>query len=432
MRTNQLIQEPKTKKERKGADLLFLLFIVLLTQGFLPLKLAGVVMIYLLRPQPLFDLKINRTGIFYGSMILLSSLSIMTFIQAPKTNYLAIYGIGLLIWLMCLMAFLQIYHHLKSTSAEGADKTIHYFFLVVATSSVIEIVGLIFGGRDLNPFVGLSAGDMVIGIFANSSVNMIVLGFFIVYYLFKKNYVLSIMAGILALSTTYMSGLIIFFGILGAYIFFSGAISFKMKARLIFLGAFLMIMIMSLSPGNIEYATNILRDTSKGRLPRKIVSFEQTANFMTESPINFLVGAGLGNFSSRLAFFAGGEYSVNFPSDWTYRHENFEKNHFGLWNHEILSKPFNDGTANQPFSVYNQFFGEYGIIGVILLFGVYIGAYYRYYSLLTYGKLMIFIMLGFFVLDYWFEYFATIVIFDWLMTRDWFNAQSLKEVKPIT
>ncbi|TJY34768.1 hypothetical protein [Pontimicrobium aquaticum] len=267
------------------------------------------------------------------------------------------------------------------------------------------------------PFSNMSAGDNVKGLFRNSSVNMVVMSFYSIFFIYRKEYKYFVLAIFITLLTFYMSGLLLFTGVVLAYVFFNLSINRKLKV----LGVLLLILLLFIliSPKNVKYVQKILNDkiSSKTDPPRKLVSFDQTLDHWVSSSRNFIYGSGGGKFSSRTSFITGGEYVGWFPQKLTYLSPDFEGNHFQLWNSKILSIPYKDGTSNQPFSFYNKIVGEYGLIG-ILLFLIYLSIPLKYYKHLSYGRVIFLLIFAYFLLDYWFEYFSVIVFFELFIFLD--------------
>ncbi|NAS31626.1 hypothetical protein GTQ40_11635 [Flavobacteriaceae bacterium R38] len=257
----------------------------------------------------------------------------------------------------------------------------------------------------------MSTGDFMKGIFTNSSVNMIISSFFFFFYLQRRKFKWAFAALAAVMFTTYMSGIVIMIGILAIFFLTSDVLKRKQKIILISLLVFFVILIYIFSPGNIDYVYNNLSAIFGERPPRKITSFVQTFNYWTEDPINFIFGGGSGKFSSRVAFLTSGDYASWFPTSLEFASKDFIENHFSLWNTEVLKIPYNDGTANQPFSVYNTMIGEFGLLGIVLfLFYLYIPL--KYFKNLAYGKLVLGAILFYFLLDYWFEYFSVMIFFE--------------------
>ncbi|MEZ4780274.1 MAG: hypothetical protein R2816_01340 [Flavobacteriaceae bacterium] len=278
---------------------------------------------------------------------------------------------------------------------------------------IVQYIGISIKYKSIIPFIDyMGSGDYLKGIFTNSSVNMIVSSFYLVFYIYLKDRKNALIALLVMLLTTYMSGIFLFICMTLFFAFLY--LSFKAKIRLIFTVLIGVYAFSILSPNNIVYVkNNLTKKLFSDRDPaRKIVSFEQTFNFITSSAKNFTFGAGGGKFSSRTAFMTSGDYVSWFPQERIYISEAFLNNHFTLWNSKLLSKPYKDGTANQPFSTYNKILGEYGFIGLLLLIVFYLYYPIKHYSQLTYGKLIFLAMLSYFILDYWFEYFTVIIFFE--------------------
>ncbi|WP_299121226.1 hypothetical protein [uncultured Winogradskyella sp.] len=215
-----------------------------------------------------------------------------------------------------------------------------------------------------------------------------------------------------------MSGIVLFLGTILIFAFFYLPIKFKLRILAGVFAGFLLFTI--ISPKNIEYVkTNLTKKLfAKRDQARKIVSFEQTMEHALLDTPNFLFGAGAGKFSSRTAFMTAGEYVSWYPESLVYASDEFYSNHFQLWNEKILSRPYKDGTANQPFSFYNKIIGEYGLIGIVLFILFYLYYPIKSYKHLTYGRLVLFLLLAYFILDYWFEYFTVIIFFEIFMYSD--------------
>jgi len=85
---------------------------------------------------------------------------------------------------------------------------------------------------------------------------------------------------------------------------------------------------------------------------------------------------------------------------------------------------------NYPFSVYNQVLGEYGLIGVLLFVLFYLGFFLKRYKKITYGRYMIILLFCFFFMEYWFEMFSLIVLFELYLFLN-ISEQSKQQVKKI-
>ena len=152
------------------------------------------------------------------------------------------------------------------------------------------------------------------------------------------------------------------------------------------------------------------------RKPGKLISFFQTYNFLKAGKKNLLFGAGIGRFSSKLAFRAAGVQNFgSYPQKFIYTSPELEKNHLRTFLFYFNKDASRHSVLNYPTSVYNQLLGEYGLTGALLFALFYIGYFIKRYKLLTYGRYLIIALLVFFLMEYWFEIYSLIVFFELLM-----------------
>jgi hypothetical protein len=150
--------------------------------------------------------------------------------------------------------------------------------------------------------------------------------------------------------------------------------------------------------------------------PGKFISFIQTYFYLKSSLKHFLFGAGIGNFSSKLAFRASGVRALgSYPKKFRYTSADFKYNHLLTYLYYYHADASRHSVMNYPFSVYNQVAGEYGFIGTILFIIFYLGYFASKYHRLSYGRYLIIILLGFLLMEYWFESFSLIVLFELFM-----------------
>lgn len=253
----------------------------------------------------------------------------------------------------------------------------------------------------------MSAGDAITGIFANSSVNMVILSLFFSFYLFKKENFKAVVTIIIILLTTYMSGILIFGAIFSFYFLLISKFSITKKVVLLFSLIALSTLFYFVSKDNVEYVVNISSTVVEDVPPRKLTSFQQTLAFSSSSYSNFFLVMALGTFLHDLLI-------LQVVNMWVV----FSHQEDGLTNLTITIFSFGllvfintlfDGTANQPFSIYNQLLGEYGFIGLIFFIIFYVRLFYKKLMGRNYARLMLFLGLGFMFLDYWYQYFSVMI-----------------------
>jgi hypothetical protein len=154
----------------------------------------------------------------------------------------------------------------------------------------------------------------------------------------------------------------------------------------------------------------------------KLLSFKETYAYLKSGAKPFLVGTGIGGYSSFLAERVSGvnrgEGSRVFNYLPEYRSAEFEKDHYQIFKTIYsLPKVFHS-IKHFPNSFINQIFGEYGIIGVLLFLFTYVFFFLKRFKQLTYGRYLLLLMGGFLVFDYLFEYLSVVVMFELFMLAD--------------
>jgi hypothetical protein len=169
------------------------------------------------------------------------------------------------------------------------------------------------------------------------------------------------------------------------------------------------------SPGDSAHYLMISKEDYDSK-PGKLISFFQTYAYLKTNTSHLFFGSGVGNFSSKLAFRASGVGILGtYPKQIIYTAPDFRYNHLSTFEYYINESAGRHSVLNFPFSVYNQLFGEYGLIGTALFVIFYLGFFISRYRRLSYGRYMLFILLGFFFMEYWFEFLSLVVIFELFM-----------------
>jgi hypothetical protein len=160
----------------------------------------------------------------------------------------------------------------------------------------------------------------------------------------------------------------------------------------------------------------ISRVHSVSPIPGKVTGFRQTINFLTEHPSKILTGAGVGNFSSKLAFRATGlNFTGGYPQKLIYINPWFLSNHLDVYLSFFTKSAATHSLTNSPFAVYDQLLAEYGLLGLLALFIVYLGFFAKHYPNLSYGIPVLLLVMFLFLIDYWFEQLSILVFFELLV-----------------
>jgi len=153
--------------------------------------------------------------------------------------------------------------------------------------------------------------------------------------------------------------------------------------------------------------------------PGKIYSYLQTIDFVKGNFVHALFGAGMGNFSSKLALkMTCLKLQGNYPTKYLYASPSFMEGHMYATLYFLSQNIALHSILNLPYSIYNQLLGEYGILG-ILAFGIwYLGYFLRHVKKASYGLYVMLAALIFFNVEYWFEMGSLTIIFELFLLMD--------------
>jgi hypothetical protein len=427
----------------------------------------------------------SRLPLFYILIALLEIIKYIFITRNYSLDYGLVFCLGIMQWGFCLLAIHHIKLAIELNTAATIHNTIRAFYLLNFMVSVFFLIILLFHpawltywgqGKDIS-FSHPSAGDAIIGIsFDNSTVNATINALGLIYFLYKKDYLLSIVClVIIVICTSNASFLFITATLL---LMILTVRSNKLRLNTILAALTLVILYFSSSATNRKYVHNYfvqlyilnknpelfsashvddsvyaidktklkrsfghllnlhnhsqvivtpfgkrtylyVSNTDFNSKPGKLISFFQTYVYLRSDIGHLIFGAGIGNFSSKLAFRASGVNILGtYPKRYIYSSFDFEYNHLRTFNHYINGPPSQHSVMNFPFSVYNQLLGEYGLIGALLFVIYYVGFFVWRQRILSYGKYMLLILLGFFFMEYWFEFFSLVVIFELFMLLD--------------
>jgi len=153
--------------------------------------------------------------------------------------------------------------------------------------------------------------------------------------------------------------------------------------------------------------------------PGKLISTEQTFAFFKAHPVKLIAGDGMGNFSSKLAFKVSSlNIEGGYPSKYAYISHDFLVNHLDLYLNYFSERAGYHSLLNSPFSVYDQLFAEYGLIGLLVFAVYYLGFFAKNIKTLTYGLPILILTAALLNIDYWFEQLSVLVLFELLLLLD--------------
>jgi len=390
------------------------LFILCVVSSNISLKIVALIFFLVMFPTQI-KVKFNHSiPFFYITLVIITIVFSLPFLL--RENYIIGLTISLANLFISLFSFLIIYSYVNSSSNDKNKLIIDSVFYFIVSYTFIQYVNIVLQFGTINIYsISAATGDFLTSIFSSSSVNMIVMSFYLLYYGFNKELKKASCSVAVILLTGYMSGIVLMIGAIGIWYFTTIKLT-----RLHFLmgfGAIAVILLFPLlSEGNYYYVLNYFKQAISSKPPYKIISYYETFKYWTSSLQTFIFGAGSINFSSRTAFVVSGDYVSWFPDSYKYISETFSKNHFGIWTHDFMN-PYNNrnNMANQPFSFYNRIIGEFGVIGLI----AYLLTYFNFLFKHAFQDSLIKLMFIFFSLilltDYWFEYLSVVIIFELLL-----------------
>ena len=465
-----------------GVDWPLLVFLVLLVNVKLYSKVAAVLLGFCWhRRLPQFrELRQKRWLWFYGSMLLLAGIHLVLSFSSLSAPALLSFGLGFGYWLLAMAAAWLVYLFVeRQKDKERLHRTATFFFLLNVVCIGIVFAGICRKTGTINPYTYegehrkyfISTGDFINGISFDGSVTAALISAFgVLYFLYRdqKGYSLLCLVTVLLAGSNFIDILLI--GILLLVAFFY---SNRVQKSMVLVYLLMMVVFWAkVSPQNKNYTAQLLgRIDSKNRydpplpLPHpKVTDFvekvnvverkEQLATFMDtlypvakkdsltagykgwdrsgrwvawqelaqlyrHHPGQLLLGAGMGNFSSRLAFkTAAVNIEGGYPAKERYIHPLFRDNYLYLYLYYHTRDEGQHSVINKPDGVYGQLLGEYGLIGLGCFFLLYAGFFLQRIRPLSYGLPLLLLLGACFFTEYWFEQLSVVVLFEFLMLLD--------------
>lgn len=462
------------KSRFRNVDWFLLVFLVLVLDVKLWMKAVAIVAVYVFRPDFRFgfrfaSLQKSRLPVFYCCMAGIAVLDWLLLHQfsAPQTVVLAT---SLVFWGMCILIIHQVKLFVEKDDPLVIHGTLWLFFLLNNLVSVAVLIGIMFKTGALNPyqFLGMdqtyfiSTGDFIKGItFDFSLTNALICMMGIIYFIQRKQFGMTVFTMIcLLLTGSNFTNLLVVIVLIVLFFYRSGR---AQKITVAVCLALVFIFMKLVSPENKEYAqvtiaaitekkefkitpqdtaipvtqtqiafnkkAEVIEEkysfeptTRQTRLPGKLISFQETVQYLKTHPAKLPFGAGAGHFSSKLAFRAT---DLGSEGGWlgrfSYIDPDFLHNHLALFLYYFTKGNQHHSIIHTPYSVYNQAFGEYGLAGLLALFGL----YFLYFMVRAGKQLFTWLLLAVlgaaFFTDYWFEQLSIVILFEllfFLMIRE--------------
>lgn len=267
----------RTRLEKIDWKLLF--FLLLFLNFKLIIKLAAVIIIYLLRPDFKFGfaVKKSRLPFFYISMIVIAAVNMLIMRLVGNSNYLLVMVAGTFVWLLCILAIHQVKLAVEVNDTETLHRTIVIFFVINAVVSLCIYAGIIWETGAINPYryqgnyqkYFIGTGDYIKGItFDTSTTNAVISALGVIYFLQQKKYgpVLWSML-VLLLTGSNLTNLLLSGCLMYIFLLQSNR---QQKSMIVVCMLMLVVFLVKISPQNNRYITTAYQKLFNIHKPDKI------------------------------------------------------------------------------------------------------------------------------------------------------------------
>jgi len=273
---NDYLSRFNLKKLFSGLDWKLLLFLLLFLNVKLAVKIPAIILIYVLRPDFKFGFSLNnsRLPLFYPAVIVIGLIDLVLNHNYATPNYLPVLLCGIAFWLMCILAVHQVKLFVEHNDVAVIHKTLLVFFVLNAAFSLLNIAAIVWETHALNPYLYqgqyqkyfISTGDFIKGVtFDTSTTNAVINAFGVIYFLDKKNPIMTLLCMAILLLTGSNFTNIIMLGILGFLFMFKTTRDQKSVLTVCLL--FVVVFMGRVSPQNNDYVLETFRNVFKLKKP---------------------------------------------------------------------------------------------------------------------------------------------------------------------
>jgi hypothetical protein len=514
-------------------DWKLLLFLILFLNVKIVVKLAAIILIYLLRWNFRFGIKVrdSRLPLFYIIVIVIAAINYTSLASRAPANYAIVFISGIGFWCLSILAMHQMKLSVEANATITLHNTLLVFFIINIIASLVNVTSIIAEIHTVNPYLYqgqyqkyfINTGDYIKGItFDTSTTNAIINAFGVAYFLVRKNVGMTLACmAVLLLTASNFTNIILLMVLTFLFIFKSSS---NQRSVILICFAMLVVFLSKVSPQNDQYVMesfknfispnhvsamvlnskpvtlqekpdnqltpeerkkkiallfldsldrisvqkngiktkgnssliasmedkviipepsihtppfqskkdttpfqwkllnfisshksqlNLSTSAKEPKLPGKAIAAKEAFTYLQKNPREIIAGTGIGNFSSKLAFRATAlNIEGSYLERYKYVSSSFLQNHFDVYLYYFTRHSGSHSLTNTPNSVYIQLLTEYGLLGIMAFFITYVGFFLQDYKKLTYGILLLFIMLSAFAIDYWFEQLSIAVLFE--------------------
>ncbi len=253
-------------------DWKLLIFLLLFLDVKLWVKVAAIVLSFVLRPDLKFGfrLKDSRLPLFYLLVIAITVFNWLISGQLFNLNYGLVVLSGILFWGLCVLAIHQVKLSVEKNDPETIHRTIFVFFVLNAIVSLAVYSGIIIETEHINPYryqgnfqkYFIGTGDYIKGITLDTSTTNAVLNALgIIYYLLRRKFAMALLCMVILLLTgSNVTNLLLCIVLIYLFIFGTNK---DQKSIIIVCFIMLITFLVKVSPQNNKYIKTLYQRLSK-------------------------------------------------------------------------------------------------------------------------------------------------------------------------
>ncbi|GAA4094579.1 hypothetical protein [Mucilaginibacter panaciglaebae] len=265
---DRLLSAINFQRWKACADWKLLLFLLLFLNVKIAVKIPAIALIYLLRFDFRFGFKWknSRLPLFYPFIVAIAIIGFVINGYYTNLNYNLIFVTGILFWVVCILAIHQIKLAVERNDTVVVHQTILLFFIINTIASLVNIGLIVLETHTLNPYTYqgqyqkyfISTGDFIRGVtFDTSTTNAILNAFGVMYFITKKNMVMTLVCmAILLLTASNFTNVFMLAVLAFLFVFKSTR---DQKSIIVICVAFLVLFMAKISPQNNNYVVNTIK-----------------------------------------------------------------------------------------------------------------------------------------------------------------------------
>ena len=264
---NRIVNE--VKKYVQQVDWNLFVFLLLFMHVKLIVKLVALFFIYARRFDFSFrfSFKKSRLPLFYLSLIAIACINFFLYGLFRNNHYLLLFCMGLVIWVVCILAQHQVKLRVEKMSVEKIHGAISLFFLVNAAISFINLGLIMLDSGAVNPYLYqgnfqqyfIGTGDFIRGAsFDTSTTNAILNAFGIMYFLLRNHFGRSLLCmAVLLLTCSNFTNMLVIGCLLFMFLYRTNR---NQKSIIVVQVLMLVLFMAKISPHNNTYALKIAQE----------------------------------------------------------------------------------------------------------------------------------------------------------------------------